>query len=424
MPKTITQYNVFIGSPGGLSEERESFRDALNKCSRLHASEKDVRFEPIGWEDTIGGAGRPQELINEDLRQCDYALFVFHDRWGTETGSGYTSGTEEEWALAEELYTANKIRNIALLFKKVDDGKLKDPGDQLKAVLAFKKKIETEKRYFFAQFDDVKDFIDKVDGYLAKWLKAHSQNDATLSLEIPERTSSDISKNIEKPPKSSYWIAEADFNIKTHKAFGDALFCSKKALEASENELEWAKAKNIEGIAQFGLEKLDDAISAFAEISQKFIRSPDLERRKWAAKAIFNKATALGAMGRINEAIATYNEVIDRFGMAAEPELREPVAKAIFNKGVRLATLDRSQEAIVAYDEVVNRFGDADEPVIREQVVKALLNKGDRLSALDLSEDAIAAYDEIIDRLGTDTEPTLKSLFKRAKLAKKRELKR
>jgi hypothetical protein len=33
-------------------------------------------------EDTLGGIGRPQELINEDLRQCDHAVFVWHDRWG------------------------------------------------------------------------------------------------------------------------------------------------------------------------------------------------------------------------------------------------------------------------------------------------------------------------------------------------------
>jgi len=71
-------------------------------------------FHPVGWEDTIGGVGRPQEQINEDLKHCDYAVFVLHDRWGSPTGSGHTSGTEEEWALAEELYKATKIRNITL----------------------------------------------------------------------------------------------------------------------------------------------------------------------------------------------------------------------------------------------------------------------------------------------------------------------
>src|SRR5258708_37905651 len=135
MPRQITQYRVFIGSPGGLDEERARFRRILEKCTRDHGEPRAVSFHPVGWEQTIGGAGRPQELINADLRQCDYAVFVLHDRWGSSTGNGFSSGTAEEWALAEELYKANKIRNIALLFKSVDARQLKDPGDQLKAVL-------------------------------------------------------------------------------------------------------------------------------------------------------------------------------------------------------------------------------------------------------------------------------------------------
>lgn len=141
MPKNIIQYNVFIGSPGGLDDERKRFREILEKCSLYYGSTQNVRFHPVGWEDTVGGVGRPQALINEDLKQCDYAVFVLHDRWGSPTGSGHTSGTEEEWELAEELYRANQIRNIALFFKKIDPVKLTDPGDQLKSVLAFKKKI-------------------------------------------------------------------------------------------------------------------------------------------------------------------------------------------------------------------------------------------------------------------------------------------
>jgi Domain of unknown function (DUF4062) len=117
--RQLTQYRVFIATPGGLHDERESFRSKLQKFTNLYAVDRGAHFHPVGWEDTVGGVGRTQALINEDLKQCDYAVFVLHDRWGTPTGGGYTSGTEEEWALAEELYEVNKIRNIALFFKKL-----------------------------------------------------------------------------------------------------------------------------------------------------------------------------------------------------------------------------------------------------------------------------------------------------------------
>ena len=90
MPRQITQYRVFIASPGGLREERERFRKALDKFSRNLGSDRNVWFEPVGWEETIGGAGRPQAIINEDLKQCDYAVFVLHDRWGSPSGGAYS----------------------------------------------------------------------------------------------------------------------------------------------------------------------------------------------------------------------------------------------------------------------------------------------------------------------------------------------
>jgi hypothetical protein len=117
MSRSITQYRVFIATPGGLDDERKVFRKTLEDYTASDAEPRGLTFHPVGWEDTLGGAGRPQELINEDLRQCDYAVFVWHDRWGSTAGNGTMVGTEEEWKLAEELYKTGQVRNIAVFFK-------------------------------------------------------------------------------------------------------------------------------------------------------------------------------------------------------------------------------------------------------------------------------------------------------------------
>jgi hypothetical protein len=75
--------------------------------------------------------------------------------------------------LAEELYRANKIRNIALFFKNVDPRQLRDPGGQLEAVLGFKRRIEEEKRYLFRPYATLEQFADDLDRHLAKWLRDH-----------------------------------------------------------------------------------------------------------------------------------------------------------------------------------------------------------------------------------------------------------
>ena len=245
MPKTVSQYSVFIGSPGGLTDEREKFRAALEKCSLNHGRDKGAIFHPVGWEDTIGGVGRPQALINEDLRQCDYAVFVLHERWGSPTGYGFTSGTEEEWALAQDLYRANKIRNIALFFKQVDPGKLADPGDQLKRVLSFKKKIEEEKRYLFKQYATLDEFGDCLDGHLARWLKEHEKARTSPPLGDPVAERPIVTVAPKSTPGFEYWIAEANENLESDTS--GALFCASRAIETATSDTEWARAKNVWG---------------------------------------------------------------------------------------------------------------------------------------------------------------------------------
>jgi hypothetical protein len=57
----------------------------------------------------------------------------------------------------------------------VDRIKLEDPGDQLKPVLEFKRKIESEKRYLFKEYATIEEFTYTLDGHLARWLKEHGK---------------------------------------------------------------------------------------------------------------------------------------------------------------------------------------------------------------------------------------------------------
>jgi hypothetical protein len=230
MPKSLTQYRVFIGSPRGLDEERKRFRDTLEKFNKYHGKPAGVLFDPVGWEDTIGGVGRPQELINDDLRQCDYAVFVLHDRWGTPTGSGHSSGTEEEWELAELLYKETTIRNIGLFFKHISG--LPDP-EKLKKVLEFRVAIEKEKKYLSRPYSNVNEFCDVLEGYLAKWLRDHMGDKGVTVVGglVPiGPIASTAAPMISAPPGFEYWIAEAGklFTAELQN-YSAALFCAEKS---------------------------------------------------------------------------------------------------------------------------------------------------------------------------------------------------
>ncbi len=86
MPIDLKGYRIFIATPGGLEPERRSFRRVIGEYNDTDALRRGVMFFPVGWEDTLGGMGRPQALINKDLRECDYFVLVLWDRWGSPTG--------------------------------------------------------------------------------------------------------------------------------------------------------------------------------------------------------------------------------------------------------------------------------------------------------------------------------------------------
>ena len=160
---------VFIASPGDLGEERRLFRDIIDEVNRSKANGMGTQLEPLGWEDTLPGFGRPQELINEDVKKCDLMIMLLWKRWGTPTGE-YSSGFEEECELAKHLLEEEGKPEIMLYFRKIPDDMLADPGEQLRQVLEFKEKIESERKFLYKSYEDENHWEKIFREHLSKWL--------------------------------------------------------------------------------------------------------------------------------------------------------------------------------------------------------------------------------------------------------------
>ncbi|MDR3518011.1 MAG: DUF4062 domain-containing protein [Azospirillaceae bacterium] len=334
MPKQLTQYRIFIASPSGLDAERKCFQSTLQRFTIKRSEPRKVLFHPVMWEQTIGGVGRPQALINEDLKQCDYAVFVLHDRWGSSLGGPYTSGFEEEFALTEELYKANKIRNIALFFKAVGPRQMRDPGPQLMAVLFFKKRIEEEKIYLFNSYDGIDQFAETLEEYLESWLRNHenlasgTSADGLVSNAVATVAGAGTALAVALPG-FAYWIAEANGLLKADPPdHAGAAFCAAKAIDAAGSDLEWAESRTLLAYVQYSIGKLDEAFIGFASIAERFVRATDIVRSTYCLVSLVNTGGTLHALGRSAEAIAAYDDLLSRFGSASEEPLRGVIAKA------------------------------------------------------------------------------------------------
>lgn len=182
MAGKLTSLKIFIASPGGVADERKAFRSEIQEYNESDAIPRGVLFQPVGWEDTLGSVGRPQAIINEDVRACDYFVLLLWDRWGSPpdvSPSRFSSGTEEEYNVALESYNDQKspMRKLVMMFKAVDPKQLSDAGPQLQKVLEFRKTIESEKNHLFHNFDSIEIFRKLLRRHLAAWLRDEEAGD-------------------------------------------------------------------------------------------------------------------------------------------------------------------------------------------------------------------------------------------------------
>ncbi len=184
MQDNMKLIRVFIGSPGGLEEERRAAHAIVEEVNRDHSEHWGCHFKLLGWEDTVPGYQRPQSKINEDLDRCDYFIGVLWNRWGTTPTSdpvGYTSGFEEEFHRAERRIQQGKMKDMLLLFRKVEIPAELEPGEDLKKVRDFRQQQIDGKRNYFKDFEDLSGFKDAVRSKLNDIGWKEARHDRTVS---------------------------------------------------------------------------------------------------------------------------------------------------------------------------------------------------------------------------------------------------
>lgn len=173
MQATRKVIKVFIASPGDLGSERAIAREIGEEFNSLWAESTGYQIEIVGWEETIGEMGRPQEIINRDLERCELFIGMLWKRWGTapDTHGKFTSGFEEEFSISLERYKREKIPQISMFFKEIDNDLLRDPGADLQKVIKFKEDLINGKEILFETFKDLKDFERKIRRRISDYVK-------------------------------------------------------------------------------------------------------------------------------------------------------------------------------------------------------------------------------------------------------------
>lgn len=176
---------VFLGSPGDLQDERKTAKSIADEFNSLYGSIFQCQIDLVGWEDTVSTFGRPQETINKELDRCELFVGVIWKRWGTPPaiGSEFSSGFEEEFRRSLAKRRTDGRPEISVYFKDISEELQRDPGDQLKKVLTFKKELIDGKELLFESFANTRDFESKFRRRIASYVNSRLEADKNKSTE-------------------------------------------------------------------------------------------------------------------------------------------------------------------------------------------------------------------------------------------------
>ena len=136
-------FRIFLASPGDVAIERTAFTRAVEEVNETTCPILDCRLEAVKWEThAVPDAGRPQEVINEQLGDYDIFLGVMWRRFGTPSGVA-GSGTEEEYRIAYDRWTKNSSMPLMFYFCQAPfyPASLAEL-DQMRQVLIFRQELE------------------------------------------------------------------------------------------------------------------------------------------------------------------------------------------------------------------------------------------------------------------------------------------
>ncbi|WP_159593371.1 DUF4062 domain-containing protein [Chelativorans xinjiangense] len=205
---------IFIGSPGGLDEERQAAHDVVKSVNRSHSERWGLHFKLLGWENAVPGYVRPQSKLNEDLDRCDYFIGVLWNKWGSRPSTdpgGYTSGFEEEYFRAKMRIENGLMKDMAIYFKEIEVPAGMEPGEEVRKVFDFRQKCIDQKKVFFKVFSDGSPFRDVVREKLEEigWRETELFSGEDREINQPKKTPS-VQQNSNEPPARDAWLLDEE----------------------------------------------------------------------------------------------------------------------------------------------------------------------------------------------------------------------
>ena len=399
----VTCRQVFLASPGGLGPEREACRDVYREHNESASLDHRSFFYVHAWEDVPGGVGRAQGRINPHMDGCDYAVVIFHDRWGSPTSedSKYSSGTEEEFYRAVELLAdANsEMRDILVLFKDVEAARMRDPGEDLKRVLDFRARLEqpNSNGLMFETFDSVASLRHKIGRKMREWLRDNGPKTPVVVDLAPAAIDTQSLRQLNPAELVAAARAYTEQKLFTQ---AEAAYAAASVDNDPAIVLEFGQFMRRRGLAERAMELNRQVVA-----DPSLLASQTSDATALRVRAMSNIGVLQRHNGQLGDSIQTLREAV-RTAETARTSIPMELCYALDNYGhslLRAGELDAAQTRFELAHALRDGVGTAD------QRAQSAINLGRFHLDQANYEDAIRYFATALEMLKGDSDPHLRA---------------
>ena len=151
MPEVITNYRLFLASPGDVANEREIVKKVISEFNVQYVRELKSTISLMTWENNTHPAfgNYPQSVISQQIGEYDIFVGILWSKFGTPTPS-YGSGTEEEFNNAYDKFKSNPNEIRIMIYFNQDGVPINDIDiEQIAKIKNFKQKLSPLGGYYF-----------------------------------------------------------------------------------------------------------------------------------------------------------------------------------------------------------------------------------------------------------------------------------
>ena len=382
-----------------MTSEREVCRQAVHRFNEERSESERVAFIVHAWEDLPGGVGRPQDRINPRLDDCDFMILLLGDRWGSPPAldGPYSFGTEEEFHRCLDLLAQSDaaMRDLLVLFKTLDDERLRDPGPQLLKVMTFRNALEASKAIQYMTFDSDESLSIAINKKLIEWaapLSSRQPLQITLpgaegSIEPPTEATREqlLDAAREHVSKGLLMQAEAAFAHAVEDGDVDAV---------SEYALFMRRTGRLERALELNQQIIDDP---------KILSATDRKSIVHRVRALANIGVIQRKRGSLNESIGALREAV-RTAEASDLPVYQELCYSLDNYGLSLLKVGSIEMANAQLEKaraLRKDFGTG------RDLAQSAVNLGRRALSLEAYEQAATLFAEALDNPDTEEDDHL-----------------